>query len=133
MSKKKFASSELSRLCAQSSYDYHNKKAYLAMGRLILNRLAESMRLGKGEYSVRLCEGGIAVPGEIILHSEHLYLQICPSWSSPTAQIMFRSCKGQKDYTGGQNNWSRIEVLDDLETFADKLLDFIERTAVIPA
>jgi len=126
MSKKKFVALELSQLCARSEYDYENKKAYHAMGKMVLKRLADAMRLRKGEYTVRSCEGGVAVPGEIILHSDHLYLQICPAWASQGAQIMYRTCKGQKDYCGGHNCWAPIRELDDLEQFADKMLRHIE-------
>ena len=129
MSKKKFQASELSRLCANAEYNDANKKAYLTMGRDRLKCLANVMGLEKGRYTVRLCEGGIAVPGEIILHSDRLYLQICPSWRQVGAQIMYRTCKGQQDYTGGQNTYARIEMLDNLDRFAEVLLQHIERFA----
>lgn len=121
---KAFRSTELSRLCGLAEYDYLNKKAYLSMGRMILKRLAEQMGLSKGNCSVRLCEGGPAVAGEIILHSDHLYLQIHPAWAGQGAQIMYRTCKGQKDYSGGPNQRASIGELDDLEHFANKLLRF---------
>lgn len=130
---KKFSALELSRLCAGSEYNYENKKAYHQMGRLILKRLADAMRLQKGEYTVRSCEGGVAVPGEIILHSDHLYLQICPAWAGQGAKIMYRSCKGQRDYTGGHNCWAPIRDLDNIDEFAEKLLSHIERNVCIAA
>lgn len=130
---KKFAALQLSQLCSKSEYDYENKKAYHAMGRMILKRLADTMRLQKGEFTVRSCEGGIAVPGEIILHSDHLYIMIRPSPTSPGASIMYRTCKGQKDYFGGNNCGCSIKELDDLEAFADKMLAHIERYGAVAA
>lgn len=50
---------------------------------------------------VRFNPGGIAVSGEAALHGDKVYVQISAAWVG----ILFRTCKGRKDYTGGPNQW----------------------------
>lgn len=64
-----------------------------------LRSVAKKLQLNKGDYSIRFNPGGIAVSGDATLHHNNFYLTISGSGS------YWRTCKGQKDYTGGQNIW----------------------------
>lgn len=114
-------SAKLTQLYVNAPYNPETKAAYLKLGTKLLRALAKEMELPKGTYSVRTSEGGIAVSGECILHSDHLYLQINNSYSAPGPAIMYRTCKGRKDYSGGPNGWAPISQLDDITAFASFL------------
>lgn len=79
------------------------KAAFHIRGRKFLQAMADYWDLGKGSYEIRSCKGGPAVLGEVILHADSIYVQVCEYLGSP--MVMYRHCKGQKDYTGGHNNW----------------------------
>lgn len=65
-----------------------------------LRAIAIGLGLPKESYDVRFNAGGPAVSGEATLHHDSFYVQI-----SQTG-VMFRTCKGRKDYTGGPNRWA---------------------------
>ena len=75
----------------------------------VLRRVAAELGLSKGSYDVRSNKGGPAVLGEVTLHSEGLYVQVGCSYGEPT--VLYRSCKGRRDYTGGQNRYLDWELL----------------------
>ena len=62
-----------------------------------LRRIAKELNLNKGDYSIRFNPGGIAVSGDAILHHNSFYLHINDFGG------YWRTCKGQKDYSGGAN------------------------------
>ena len=67
----------------------------------LLKFIAYEMGLKTSDYDLRSNKGGIAVCGEITLHTDSLYVQISQS-SMQGLDILYRSCDGRKDYTGGQ-------------------------------
>lgn len=89
---------------AERKEDYHRT------GKRVLRALAKIINADK--FDVRSNKGGPAVPGEITLHTPNLYLQICKS-SFGSHTVMFRTCKGMKDYTGGTNQWAKALDLAD--------------------
>lgn len=68
-----------------------------------LRALAAELGIDKKDYIIRPCYGGMAVPGEAILHAETLYVNV-PLFRENLSRGYFRSCKGRDDYTGGQNH-----------------------------
>ncbi len=84
----------------------------------LLRRLADAMGLEKGEYEISSSLAGIAVSGEIILHTDYLYIVISEGGFMP---VMYKTCDGMKDYQGGDNHWAPIEALKDIQVFADYL------------
>lgn len=88
------------------------KLEYHRLGRKVLRAMAKSWALE--QYDVRSCMGGPAVSGEIILHTPHLYLQI--NADSGVSTVMYRTCEGMKDYRGGPNQWTSVELLADYTT-----------------
>lgn len=86
----------------------------------VLRTLLPLLGLKKGEYDLRHNMGGIAVSGEITLHTDKLYIQLSQS-AAGIDGFMWRSCKGRKDYTGGRNIWSQWDELLDLNTLASRM------------
>jgi hypothetical protein len=81
------------------------KQAFHKDGRSLLKKLAAELGLSKDDYSIRSNLGGDAVVGEVILQTDTLYVQLMhDGFQGP--KMMFRSCNGRKDYTGGRNQWA---------------------------
>ncbi len=85
------------------------------IGRKVLKDVLEALG---DEGEVRSCKGGPGVVGEVILHTDHVYVQLCtPSFGGPV-QFFYRSCKGRKDYSGGGNLWfSYSRLAEEPEAF----------------
>jgi hypothetical protein len=82
------------------------KDAFHREGKKVLRRLTACIRSNKA---------GIAVSGEITLHTDSIYLQLEQSVMGDDAALLMRSCKGRKDYVGGMNHFAPIDALVDLE------------------
>lgn len=88
-----------------------NKAHLHTKGKTFLKSLAKALALKDGSYDIRSNRGGIAVSGEVTLHSDDIYIQISESFSSPGLQILFRTCSSRKDYCGNQNHFIKLESL----------------------
>jgi hypothetical protein len=95
----------------------YSKLNYHRLGKRVLKAVAAEMGLPSGTYDIRSNLGGTAVAGEITLHGEHLYIQLCEAMGG--LEVLYRSCKGRKDYTGGGNNWMKYDDLLDLPRACD--------------
>ena len=100
---------------AKNKYDYHR------LAQKKLRELAHELMLAKTDYDLRSNKGGIAVCGEITLHTDTFYCQVSQSAMGIGSEVLFRSCKGRKDYSGGPNNFAPAAVLDDPRAFAKYL------------
>ena len=100
-----------------------NKERWHRLGRGLAKTLAEKMGMPKGSYKITSCKGGPAVSGEIVLHSDWLYVQFGISCFGGETQFMFRTCDGKWDFTGGMNRWMAFDKLADLNKVAAKLLE----------
>jgi hypothetical protein len=49
--------------------------------------------------------------GEITLHADRLYVQASEPATGSDTGILFRSCEGRRDYTGGVNNFASLDLL----------------------
>ncbi len=98
------------------AYDDRAKRLFHSRARSQLRRLASALGLQPGSYDLRSNQGGIAVSGEITLHSERLYVQAAQS-----VGILFRTCKGRKDYVGGPNNFAPLDLLNRPEELARRI------------
>jgi hypothetical protein len=96
------------------------KKLFHSRARRLLRYYAENiLGLPKEAYTVSSCHGGPAVPGEAILHTDTLYVQIIggiTQWGDCDGmpRVMYRACKGRKDYSGGQNRWCGVMQVADI-------------------
>jgi hypothetical protein len=98
-------------------FNYHGKIAMHREGRRVLRALAKELGLEKHEFEVRSNEAGPAVSGEIILHSNHWYIQVFKSGDE--SKVLWRLCNGRKDCSGLRNHYAIVENLeDDVKGFA---------------
>lgn len=86
-----------------------NKGQLHGKGRVFLKNLAQALGMQPGDYDLSSNRGGIAVSGEVTLHSDDLYVQISDTMSGRGLQVMFRSCKSRRDYCGHQNNFASLD------------------------
>jgi hypothetical protein len=100
-------------LMAAAPYNATAKRRWLNAARKAARSVAEDLGLAPGTFEVRTSKGGIAVPGEVILHGEAVYL--CLGTSMPGGDLVgfARSCKGRRDYTGGVNRWLSTRMTFD--------------------
>lgn len=121
MTQKEKIMSKLSKMTSEGIvYNVAGKDAFHREAKKALKALAEKLGLSKSDYDLRSNKGGPAVSGEITLHSESLYVQISGGIFSDKLSVMYRTCKGRKDYSGGTNNFTSVEVMESDE-FAEKL------------
>jgi hypothetical protein len=112
------AITEFNKSARESMPDYFVKKELHAKSRTFLKLFANKiLGLEDGKFDVSSNPAGDAVSGEIILHTDDLYVVISCGSHLP---IMFRKCHGRTDCTGEANNWA---------CSARKLLD-IHRTGL---
>ena len=94
------------------AYDVEAKRLFHSRAKSQLRRIATALDLEPGSYDLRSNQAGIAVSGEIILHSDHLYVQVSQSAMGYHSGILFRICKGRKDFVGGPNNFASLDLLN---------------------
>lgn len=92
------------------SYCYNDqvKKAAASRFKSALRKVAKAMNLVTGQYDLRFNPGGIAVWGEVTLHTDAVYIQASKDHDMG---VLVRTCKGRKDYTGGPNRYLPVGLL----------------------
>ena len=95
------------------AYDDDAKRLFHHRARRQFRELANALGLAPGSFDVRSNQGGIAVSGEITMHSDHIYIQACQPATGHDSGVLFRLCKGRKDYSGGRNNFASLDLLND--------------------
>jgi len=77
-----------------------------------LRRLREiavkELKLTKDQFRVRSNKAGDGILGEVILHTEILYVRV---GGLDQNFCMYRSCRGMKDYLGGTNRYMDVSFL----------------------
>lgn len=101
-------------------HDDAAKRLFHNEARKALRRLANALGLEPGRYDLRVCAGGPAVSGEVILHGEQLYVQVSLSGYGPN-QLLYRRVRDRRDYCGLRNHWATIRDLLDPVAFAAKI------------
>ena len=102
------------------AYNDAQKRSFHAAGRARLRALATTLELKPGSFDVRSNLAGIAISGEVILHGQNLYVQICQPAAGADTGILIRTCKGRWDYTGGHNHFAPLSCLDDIPALAER-------------
>lgn len=101
-------------------YDEPAKKAAASKFKTALRKVAKALSLTTEQYDLRFNPGGIAVWGEVTLHTDTVYIQASKGYDMG---VLVRTCKGRKDYTGGRNNYLPTKLLlSNPEEFAKKVL-----------
>jgi hypothetical protein len=104
------------------SYNAPSKDSFHSMARARLRKLALALNLAPGSYDIRSNKGGIAVSGEITLHTDSVYVQVSQPYAATfDSGILIRTCKGRRDYTGGPNHFAPLSSLDDIESLARRV------------
>ena len=94
------------------SYNALRKEAFHRAGKVLLRRIAKALGLDKKQYDLCSNLAGIAVSGEITLHSDTLYLQLSQgALMQGRTQILYRRCDGRKDYVGHMNHFVEVARL----------------------
>jgi hypothetical protein len=100
------------------AYNARAKSDFLRMSRQLAIIMANRLGLNEDQYDVRTNKGGIAVSGEVTLHTDTHYIQFSQSGQG----ILVRTCKDRKDYTGGRNHYVKYESLRDLGLVCEFIL-----------
>lgn len=103
------------------AYDATAKRVFHSRARRQLRLLADALGLRPGDYDLRSNFGGIAVSGEVTLHTDTLYVQAAQPATGHDTGIMFRSCAGRKDYCGGPNNFAPLDLLNRPHELAERI------------
>lgn len=110
-----------------TAYDDIQKAAFHRAASNRLKLLAARLGWPKADYDIRSNKAGIAVSGEIVLHHERVYICVSQSCMGTQSGILIRSCKGRRDYTGGQNTFAALTLLDDPAALAERVSAVIAR------
>lgn len=110
-------------------HDEVSKKTYHKRARRFLKDLAKTLNAYPSDYDLRVCPGGIAVPGEVTLHTDDLYVQTFFSYTSERLiSLLVRKVSGRKDYCGFRNHEFKLEGKDEdyiLETCKTARADYV--------
>ena len=106
---------------ARCAYAPEQKRRFHATARARLRKLAAALGFTPTSFDLRSNAGGIAVSGEITLHHECVYVQVCQPASGANSGILIRTCVGQRDYTGGPNHYAPLFLLDDIPALAARV------------
>ncbi|MGI8841063.1 MAG: hypothetical protein ACR2F8_09850 [Caulobacteraceae bacterium] len=97
------------------------KSRFHRAARVRLRQLALALRFAPASYDLRSNLGGMAGSGEITLHHDALYIQVSQSAMGGDMGVLIRTCRGRRDYTGGQNNFVPLSMLDDIPALATRV------------
>ena len=87
---------------------FSNKEEFHKQGTRLLKKVLSELGV---DGDVRSCKGGPAVCGEVILHTDKVYVCLCVPSFGAALQFYFRTCRGRRDYSGGPNRWYSWEKL----------------------
>ena len=107
-------------LARAAGYNEEGKAHFKRFALNVLRGIARDLALPKETYSIRFNAGGIAVSGDAILHHDRFYLTM------GEMGVMWRTCKGQKDYTGGANRWACSRFFAGFETSTRTVPELVE-------
>jgi len=103
------------------AYNPEIKQRFHAAARRRLRRLAAALGFPAGSFDLRSNPAGIAVSGEITLHHDTVYVQVCQGAMGADSGILIRTCQGRRDYTGGRNHFASLRLLDDEAALAKQV------------
>ena len=103
------------------AYDADAKRLFHRNARRQLLALAAALGLDEEACDLRSNQGGVAVSGEVTLHADRLYVQVCQPATGSDTGILFRSCEGRRDYTGGRNHFASLDLLHRPDELARRI------------
>jgi hypothetical protein len=114
-------SSERFDLRKSVAYDDERKRRFHDYARRQLRKLASHLGFLSSDYDLRSNPAGIAVSGEITLHADRLYIQVSQPFGGFDTGVLFRTCEGRKDYVGGRNNFTSLDLLHEPQDLAFRI------------
>ena len=99
------------------------KDAFHRAARAFLKKVAAALQLPSGSFDIRTNEGGIAVAGETHLHGETINAWLSNGAFGGETYLLYRSCNGRKDHSGGANHTVDIKDLCDERAQSQVLTD----------
>ena len=114
------------------TYDAEAKTAFHREAKSSLRALARELGLGPEDYDLRSNYGGVAVSGEITLHSNQAYVQISLGCMGPGREVMYRRCSGRSDYCGERNYYCDIAKATRPASFAAHITRDLRLERVAP-
>jgi len=118
------------------AYNPENKALFHKETKKALRALAQALGLKPGQYDIRSNQGGVAVSGEVMLHTDKavrfdlndtdytevvLYIQVTKSVLGPGREVMFRTCSGRNDYTGDRNYFAGVDLLENPKSLVNAM------------
>jgi hypothetical protein len=100
------------------AHDAAAKRAFHTAAQRQLRQVARALGLTRSHYKLRLTAGSSDLSGEIALHSDRLYVQASQPAGRINAGILFRTCHGRDDLTGGENHYASLDLLNQPEQLA---------------
>ncbi|WP_196160863.1 hypothetical protein [Reinekea sp. G2M2-21] len=126
-------------LSGQLSYQYEAKEQFHRIGKSYFRDLAKRLSLSKSDFRLSSNKAGIAVSGEITLHTDKFYLQLSQSYVSygnNRHDILLRTVKDRSDYAGGPNCHLPTVLLadaDNLARYIEHHIDFPPANTTVPS
>lgn len=105
------------------AYNETAKKEFLRLGKQVAVSLAQQLGLDKKDYDIRVNKAGIAVSGEVTLHTDCRYIQFGQFCGANDRGFLVRTCKSRKDYAGGQNHYVKWDGLRDMGRLCEFVLN----------
>ena len=102
-------------------YNAAAKATFHRLGKRALLDLAKEMGLARSDFNISNNKAGIAVSGEITLHTDNVYIQLSQRCFGSGNEILYRTCTDRKDYTGGANHTAPVEALENIPQFKDNI------------
>lgn len=106
-------------------YNPEGKDSFKNEGVRLMRKLAKDLGLSAAERDIRFNPGGIAVSGDVILHTDHVYVHLSQSCLGMGHEVYYRKCKGRRDYTGEINFWATAGELASRK-LAEKIKKLLE-------
>lgn len=104
-----------------ASYNPYNKAIFQSSARLLMREIVREFKIGA--YSLRTNKGGLAVSGEVTLHTNTIYIQASQKLFQKGIQLLVRQCEGQRDYCGKVNYYHEFDQgRDHLEELISRLI-----------
>jgi hypothetical protein len=103
------------------AYAPEQKRRFHATARARLRKLAAALGFAPDTWDLRSNQGGVAVSGEITMHHDRVYIQVCQPATGHDSGILIRTVAGRRDYTGGRNHFAPLSLLDDIPALAGRV------------
>lgn len=123
LSANKLARSFLEVATRSVAYNAEAKEQFHRRGKALLKQIASDLGYAKGSFDLRNNKAGIAVSGEVTLHTDDLYVQFSQSCVGGDMDILFRDCQHRRDYSGGRNQFMSFAYLRNYDSVLERLKD----------